>query len=194
MPETTEGLSPRVRGNQALQWTPDDLFTRGLSPRVRGNQSAPVYPARARPEGLSPRVRGNPCTPGQRPGWCRGLSPRVRGNHIDHVRPGRGERGLSPRVRGNLWPSQWPSLLDGSIPARAGEPWRQHRWRLTGWVYPRACGGTLRQTAIPDWPCQGLSPRVRGNRRAAGVVPGLTPRQPGRQGLSPRVRGNPLAN
>ena len=85
--------------------------------------------------------------------------------------------GLSPRVRGN--PVFWPEtgLLEGSIPAWAGEPLindglppRKLPWvyprvgggtrlRLTrsglAWVYPRVGGGTTNST--------GLSPRGRGN-------------------------------
>ena len=54
----------------------------------------------------------------------------------------------------------------GSIPACAGEPTIQLlvvRWTR---VYPRVCGGTLR--GLGGKHChQGLSPRVRGNLRAA---------------------------
>ena len=58
----------------------------------------------------------------------------------------------------------------GSIPACAGEPVRSARGMPASSVYPRVCGGTGdcggRAAAPP-----GLSPRVRGNRVAIGVVP-----------------------
>ena len=39
---------------------------------------------------------------------------------------------------------------------------------MTGWVYPRACGGTLVVQGVAQ-STAGLSPRVRGNHRAGGV-------------------------
>ena len=73
--------------------------------------------------------------------------------------------GLSPRVRGNL-----PHALDSpvsprSIPACAGEPRSTYRTGLTPSVYPRVCGGTHTQIRRAVRRI-GLSPRVRGNRRA----------------------------
>ena len=72
--------------------------------------------------------------------------------------------GLSPRVRGNLGRVQ--SLDDDfrSIPACAGEPIDAGCRRTRIRVYPRVCGGTLYQ----EWQInsvEGLSPRVRGNRK-----------------------------
>ena len=91
-----------------------------------------------------------------------GLSPRVRGNRlaISDVQ----QAGLSPRVRGNRMFSG--RTVARSIPARAGEPWCSLPPRCRRRVYPRACGGT----GIDDdtnLPFMGLSPRVRGNRKAA---------------------------
>ena len=124
-------------------------------------------------------------------------------------------------------PAKGPDApLRGSIPARANGAFGTAPF----WVYPRACGGT-RSRALPifaplrrvypracggtltvgrslyDWD-QGLSPRVRGNRRASKApmpcAPGLSPRVRGNRfdvvmlakngewGLSPRVRGNPV--
>ena len=59
----------------------------------------------------------------------------------------------------------------GSIPACAGEPPLDPGRPAPAAVYPRVCGGTLRQwTETASAP--GLSPRVRGNR---GVKPGTFP-------------------
>ena len=72
--------------------------------------------------------------------------------------------GLSPRVRGNLHNRPLRHAIQGSIPARAGEPRRRGSEIATPSVYPRACGGTGGLGA--DLPFSiGLSPRVRGNRR-----------------------------
>ena len=56
--------------------------------------------------------------------------------------------------------------FDGSIPARAGEPKPDTGLRIPCPVYPRACGGTNTRA----WSAvilSGLSPRVRGNLKAA---------------------------
>ena len=74
--------------------------------------------------------------------------------------------GLSPRVRGN--PSAIRLTVCGwrSIPARAGEPRVDGGLVLVVGVYPRACGGTVLDSSQPEY-IEGLSPRVRGNRRQA---------------------------
>ena len=74
--------------------------------------------------------------------------------------------GLSPRVRGNQPVRIAIRVMDGSIPARAGEPRGQRRVAVLDMVYPRACGGT-RRTHGRGQQQVGLSPRVRGNRRQA---------------------------
>ncbi len=51
----------------------------------------------------------------------------------------------------------------GSIPARAGEPPAQDVGHFRLGVYPRACGGTVRQAQARPTEI-GLSPRVRGNQ------------------------------
>ena len=66
-------------------------------------------------------------------------------------------------MRGNPSRRRPTSQPRGSIPARAGEPlWNKHQSTPHG-VYPRACGGTYDCYCFLIG-CQGLSPRVRGNR------------------------------
>ena len=193
------GLSPRVRGNHALD--------RLLDVAYRSIPASAGEPRRWRPCGpiwrVYPRECGGTVPAGLFSSAPRGLSPRVRGNRA---------RGARRRPFGR------------SIPASAGEPGADTGSRRKDRVYPRECGGTLR--TLPSgssWP--GLSPRVRGNqavaqviRRHQGSIPasagepnsssvaivvaGVYPRECGgtgqpprgrlpRRGLSPRVRGNP---
>ena len=76
-------------------------------------------------------------------------------------------RGLSPRVRGNLVRPACYSIVNGSIPACAGEPPGDVRRAALVRVYPRVCGGTL-NAHVPSALCRGLSPRVRGNLALPG--------------------------
>ena len=89
--------------------------------------------------------------------------------------------GLSPRRRGNHLGGHQGVLLQGSIPAQAGEPTRPGAGPAARRVYPRAGGGTGNaQEAAPTIP--GLSPRRRGNHvRARGSEPsqGSIPAQAG---------------
>ena len=92
--------------------------------------------------------------------------PRECGGTIAYECDTCGEWGLSPRVRGNPEKVFPPVLLEGSIPASAGEPNKPIPQASHQGVYPRECGGTVRGArwlvVVP-----GLSPRVRGNRVGA---------------------------
>ncbi len=132
-----EGLSPRVRGNQARAW-----------PRAGPGGSIPACagePLGRAKHGLAPRVYPRVC----------GGTPAARGGPF---RP----PGLSPRVRGNRSPVSILEGIRGSIPACAGEPTLPARVPRCSGVYPRVCGGTDNAPygVIQD---RGLSPRVRGN-------------------------------
>ena len=173
-----QGLSPRVRGN--LQLIALDQTYWGSIPACAGEPRVPVAGRnRAR---VYPRVCG---------GTGRALPmPRL-------------QVGLSPRVRGNPSGHPFHRFHDGSIPACAGEPPPPARSCSRERVYPRVCGGTERG-AQEIGHVEGLSPRVRGNRRdehssasRRGSIPacaGEPEPQPvpvgARLGLSPRVRGN----
>ena len=134
----------------------------GLSPRVRGNLSrAAAYHVN---RGSIPACAGEPLSFVTRPPTLT-VYPRVCGGTSCFPLRRMASRGLSPRVRGNPWLRSSPAPPQGSIPACAGEPAQAAgRQTMTG-VYPRVCGGTLEQdTAYLQ--ARGLSPRVRGNRRA----------------------------
>ena len=100
-----------------------------------------------------------PGTPGLRwvyPRACGGTSSTPSGTACG--------KGLSPRVRGNPLLRGGPVPYSRSIPARAGEPRPRSGCRTGRRVYPRACGGTVAPSRR-NQVVQGLSPRVRGNRR-----------------------------
>ncbi len=152
-------------------------------PRACGG-TVHAYGRAVRGKGLSPRVRGNPEGVGFRAGFSRsiparageprclssffsfsGVYPRACGGTRLSGDDGREGWGLSPRVRGNQVVIIRGHALQGSIPARAGEPYPSPAGGPCTRVYPRACGGTL-TTAPSRGSCKGLSPRVRGNPRA----------------------------
>ena len=193
------GLSPRVRGNHDVQVAPAPAP--GSIPACAGEPIAPrllaqhaaVYPrvcggtgvhmvAAASVCGLSPRVRGNRWWSFSAHGSS-GSIPACAGEPPGPPRPPRPPRGLSPRVRGNHRRPQVLHRNIRSIPACAGEPFRivgQADGRL---VYPRVCGGTI-QPVDYTLGSHGLSPRVRGNLRAAI-------RRARRRGSIPACAGEP---
>ena len=118
-------------------------------------------------QGLSPRVSGEPC-PGGPCGGQAGVYPRVCGGTLVSPLPLPCVKGLSPRVRGNQphvaeqrtqpgsisacagEPPQrqaTPHPL-GSIPACAGEPDFDPQRPMRTRVYPRVCGGTMKDASI----------------------------------------------
>ena len=77
--------------------------------------------------------------------------------------------GLSPRMRGNRAVTTPDPAFLRSIPAYAGEPGIGAALRVGDQVYPRVCGGTAGTYRRPA-NVHGLSPRMRGNPRAASAV------------------------
>ena len=95
--------------------------------------------------------------------------------------------GAYPRSRGGTRVGRaGDGLLDGPIPARAGEPQRARRvWRTAG-AYPRSRGGTFQPSC-----CASLTrayPRSRGGTQMINWM------LRARQGLSPLARGNPCGS
>ena len=135
----------------------------GLSPRVRGNHAVGV--ARREIRGSIPASAGEPRR-GKLDRRRSRVYPRECGGTHRQIALQRLGEGLSPRVRGNPAEQRPLRLAGGSIPASAGEPGSIPWCPWSARVYPRECGGT----ALPFDPtisARGLSPRVRGNRRAA---------------------------
>ena len=132
--------------------------------------------------------------------------PRVCGGTLGSHSPTGRCRGLSPRVRGNPPRCSSAASRCGSIPACAGEPGPVFPGRRSRWVYPRVCGGTAPGTPSGE-DGTGLSPRVRGNRPAAGRVdpirrsipacagePPARPRGAPARGVYPRVCGGTVGD
>ena len=88
--------------------------------------------------------------------------PRVGGETLRHKGVRTGFSGLSPRGRGNRGRPGRGDGAGGSIPAWAGKPIDATESCLPSRVYPRV-GGETRSLGQAELPCQGLSPRGRGN-------------------------------
>ena len=150
---------PRVCGGTHARGE-RQMSTEGLSPRVRGNPTDFSL--------CTPIMRSIPACAGEPPcqlqrGAQGRVYPRVCGGTGAVLQAHDRGGGLSPRVRGNRPSRSASSMGVRSIPACAGEPGipatRVYAWR----VYPRVCGGTG-NTDIGHTDTAGLSPRVRGNR------------------------------
>ena len=113
--------------------------------------------------GSIPASAGEPGAGGRRrrPRW---VYPRECGGTIHIVHKAHDKVGLSPRVRGNRTRARRGRNEWRSIPASAGEPYSDLGTSRTVAVYPRECGGTTRARMMV-YAREGLSPRVRGNRR-----------------------------
>ena len=169
-------------GTRTTAWTTPS--TCGLSPRVRGNLRCKTPPKRE--VGSIPARAGEPQGSAGSNAGTR-VYPRACGGTATSRATSSLIRGLSPRVRGNLVARADGDQAAGSIPARAGEPWRSARRTAASRVYPRACGGT--KTWIICAPLSaGLSPRVRGNHGLAKLDADGRGSIPARAGEPPGLR------
>ena len=104
-------------------------------------------------------------------------------------------------MRGNRAGNLHRVVVQGSIPAYAGEPGLPRPEGTRAKVYPRVCGGT-QDTRAPAVAFAGLSPRMRGNHNELRVQihqgrsipayagePGLAIRRFHPQSVYPRVCG-----
>ena len=71
--------------------------------------------------------------------------------------------GLSPRLRGSRLTPDMMQIMDGSIPASAGEPGHAIQAVQKNRVYPRVCGGAS-SSSWKTLMLSGLSPRLRGSQ------------------------------
>ena len=185
----TTRVYPRGCGGTGAEYL-GDLLDRGLSPRVRGNRR--LVPAGEERAGSIPAGAGEPRSRAMTASRSR-VYPRGCGGTRDELGGPRRTAGLSPRVRGNRGRTSGSSARAGSIPAGAGEPTASARHGGRSRVYPRGCGGTASGSRL-DVLATGLSPRVRGNLRAAMARPPSTRSIPAGAGepsscRTPRSRG-----
>ena len=114
--------------------------------------------------GLSPRVRGNP-EPEKHGSDASRSIPACTGEPANLAYSSRGNR-VYPRVYGGTLTSTYIlPHTQRSIPACTGEPGIRGPADCEEEVYPRVYGGTTRSSGLINR-VHGLSPRVRGNRRA----------------------------
>ncbi len=171
------GVYPRACGATYIGVV-NRIFENGLSPRVRGNlanltikrEEIRSIPARAGqpPISLNDNVRYK-------------VYPRACGATTISVIPSSVTGGLSPRVRGNHSDSLAVVGIQGSIPARAGQPVASDNRKAHKRVYPRACGATIMPN-VSFITSRGLSPRVRGNPQESPYQPPLLRSIPARAG------------
>ena len=194
------GSIPACAGETA--WAGRSKRSSRVYPRVCGGNAVGEN-KRQVAEGLSPRVRGKPSTDavilgraGSIPACageteirhghvlCQRVYPRVCGGNSSGFPGPAGGVGLSPRVRGKRVHTPAGRRANRSIPACAGETFlRQAVFHRPG-VYPRVCGGNVRQWALGRC-CRGLSPRVRGKRRYRDVPAALLGSIPACAGETP---------
>ena len=155
----------------------------GLSPRLRGNRAG--LRAHKTLSGSIPAPAGEPCQMAFLFGHVQ-VYPRACGGTIPARCWMMMGRGLSPRLRGNRPDATTDVDEPGSIPAPAGEPHHLDKICQIVWVYPRACGGTGVMDEVRGY-LPGLSPRLRGNRRAIGE-------SVGRLGSIPAPAGEPACS
>ena len=166
---TPDRVYPRVCGGNFSE-SPRASSKSGLSPRVRGKRSE-CPPGRNRWRSI-PACAGETLSP---PG-ARAASrvyPRVCGGNAPCQQQLRQRRGLSPRVRGKPAVAGTRAQRCGSIPACAGETRSVKAMWTRRPVYPRVCGGNA-MGYLNATIGAGLSPRVRGKRRATGGIAGVT--------------------
>ena len=114
------GDHPRIRGEHHAQRFVS-CSGMGSSPHTRGTHDL-LIESRARP-GIIPAYAGN--TPGwsPKPG-CKRDHPRIRGEHSTTSARITPATGSSPHTRGTLGHGLGDAVLDGIIPAYAGNTWR----------------------------------------------------------------------
>ena len=153
----------------------------GSSPRMRGTHrfdSVGHYPA-----GIIPAYAGNTSTSSMvtvRPPD----HPRVCGEHSGVSAPSAVRAGSSPRMRGTRFNQKTPFILEGIIPAYAGNTVGMRSKNAYTLDHPRVCG---EHSNCPTWSLKhfGDHPRVCGEHKR------LPRTRTTRLGSSPRMRGTP---
>ena len=175
-------VDPRASGGAAVSRRAVDLVS-GRSPRERGSLLGNERQRAA--EGSIPARAGEPGNVGTAAAisW---VDPRASGGAAGQRWGRTAAGGRSPRERGSLHKHPAIHFLDGSIPARAGEPGSCRPRSTANRVDPRASGGANSVATIQRH-AEGRSPRERGSHRAD-----LRP-SPGRRSIPARA-GEPMGH
>ena len=131
------GLSPRARGNRELQ-QPSRLGRRSI-PACAGEPD--ITDDDDELDEVYPRVRGGTCTIAVVEPAILGLSPRARGNRVERSLNSASMRSI-PACAGEPFRDSFAHICLRSIPACAGEPQPAMAAGLLSKVYPRVRGGT----------------------------------------------------
>ena len=146
----------------------------GSSPRMRGTRSKRIRIGG--PPGIIPAYAGNTRRRSARRRSTRD-HPRVCGEHCTSRGVMRGSSGSSPRMRGTLASACVRFLVNGIIPAYAGNTHHSALCLPLVEDHPRVCGEHLTKRS-PNCKLKGSSPRMRGTRvakirilRSEGIIP-----------------------
>ena len=171
---------------------------RGSSPLARGTLGG--KPKIQVEEGLIPARAGNTRRRAHPPGLPR-AHPRSRGEHSRKKYLAKLDKGSSPLARGTHIELDHLNVVDGLIPARAGNTWESDTQRTPHGAHPRSRGEHGENFGITTLR-KGSSPLARGTRRCKrikSVKHGLIPARAGNtrggsqtttlNGAHPRSRG-----
>ena len=156
---------PRVGGANVAR-SSCRAHIRGLSPRGRGKPLQSRWPF--------PFLRSIPAWAGQTRStdsriFTSRVYPRVGGANITRLPSLSSTYGLSPRGRGKLPFRRLQVVLQGSIPAWAGQTAPGLAGEYRDWVYPRV-GGANSDRLLAASMAVGLSPRGRGKLNRSKVI------------------------
>ena len=155
--ESELGDHPRVCGEHgAMRCVP--AIPRGSSPRMRGTHSRGF--ARSARTGIIPAYAGN--TSNVRSSIVSAWDhPRVCGEHVSLIRSVMYSAGSSPRMRGTPFTTLSRVVVEGIIPAYAGNTCVACSYSVAYRDHPRVCG----EHRVGDYEpvfSAGSSPRMRG--------------------------------
>ncbi len=151
---------------------------RGSSPLARGTLGG--KPKIQVEEGLIPARAGNTRRRAHPPGLPR-AHPRSRGEHSRKKYLAKLDKGSSPLARGTHIELDHLNVVDGLIPARAGNTWESDTQRTPHGAHPRSRGEHGENFGITTLR-KGSSPLARGTRRCKrikSVKHGLIPARAG---------------
>ena len=176
-------VHPRSRGAAATTRSRSPTV-KGPSPLARGSQECAdgVYDV----DGSIPARAGQPASTSRSSPPAR-VHPRSRGAAAGIAECAGVIAGPSPLARGSLHRPEQPGAVQGSIPARAGQPATPLLLRGLSGVHPRS-RGAADMPWVRENRAQGPSPLARGSRSRAAPRTPRTGSIPARAGQPPSTR------